>query len=758
MRFTPKQKYIRIFLSLSMFLCLIVTPFTFFLSTQFSKYADAEINNITSDKLNQTLENTKFTLNKIRNYGLSIYNDQNIHNWLVSESNDPFSSMVALNSMGNLLSNEPFIFKSYLINLNEKNVIDSQTGLQSFATFNDPDMLQIVMNNRPNFLRYFNHSVNNRSYMSLVIPSTPTNNDYNGYLVLLLDNNLLQNYLLQFNKDVGINVIILDQQGDRIIGATNDESAPSSLMSLKKNETGLFNVTINREKWSVNYVDVEPEPWTIYYMTKLDQLKSKVSSFQNNIILSSFLMLFALLILIFWSSHRSYRPFSQLAEMMQEKISMKLGTTTSGSPKNAEYTVIKQGMDLLLNNLDNMVFSLRNHQELINSEYLRQWILLGKMNQSIKEYVQTQLDLTYYSYLHLVVVRIDNYSSFTEKYNNFGSRKLLKYAMGNIAKEIIQSRKWAAESVDFGGDHIVVLTGTNDEGSSYMLADILHETSIQIEKWLSIQVVIGMSQSFDKHDDIRAMYDHAYEMTQLKFITGINKIYQEKDYAEYMALIKPLQDETLLESLIQSVRLGQTDKMKTLLDLLMAQMQNLSYAECKFQLTLIIHSIMKSFKQFSFIKTTDGIQSFLESFSTLMEIGSWLYNSLEDIIVNMRQRKNSSRTDDLALEIVEYLKNRIHDPLLSVEEISDHLSLSVSYIRQVFKEAYGITLADFILEARIENVKKLLESTNWTIADIAGSSGFQTKSHFHTAFKKTTGMTPNEYRRDRHALNNSTTR
>jgi hypothetical protein len=110
--------------------------------------------------------------------------------------------------------------------------------------------------------------------------------------------------------------------------------------------------------------------------------------------------------------------------------------------------------------------------------------------------------------------------------------------------------------------------GTNKESSSG-LADILLEIVEQIEKWLSIQAVIGLSHPFVVQDDIRTVYDHTYEMTHLKFIIYCGKVFQEKDFTAYLGMIKPLQDETFLESLIQCVRLGQIEKMKLLLKLSM---------------------------------------------------------------------------------------------------------------------------------------------------------------------------------------------
>ncbi|MDF2878655.1 MAG: hypothetical protein K0S30_1751, partial [Clostridia bacterium] len=71
---------------------------------------------------------------------------------------------------------------------------------------------------------------------------------------------------------------------------------------------------------------------------------------------------------------------------------------------------------------------------------------------------------------------------------------------------------------------------------------------------------------------------------------------------------------------------------------------------------------------------------------------------------------------------------------------------STGYLRKWFKEYSGGSISDYILKQRLESVKNLLEQTDWAVMEIAERTGFQTKSHFFTVFKKHTGATPNDYR------------
>ncbi|WP_237566251.1 helix-turn-helix transcriptional regulator [Paenibacillus sp. EZ-K15] len=136
----------------------------------------------------------------------------------------------------------------------------------------------------------------------------------------------------------------------------------------------------------------------------------------------------------------------------------------------------------------------------------------------------------------------------------------------------------------------------------------------------------------------------------------------------------------------------------------------------------------------------------MRQFATLTEVREWLKEETGRIIRQLSDQKGFNRKEKLIGEIIEYVRYHTHDPLLSVDDIADHIALSAKYVRQLFHEQYGMPLSNFILNERLGKVKELLEQTSMQITEIAEQSGFQTKSHFFTAFKKATGMTPSQYR------------
>lgn len=74
--------------------------------------------------------------------------------------------------------------------------------------------------------------------------------------------------------------------------------------------------------------------------------------------------------------------------------------------------------------------------------------------------------------------------------------------------------------------------------------------------------------------------------------------------------------------------------------------------------------------------------------------------------------------------------------LKTASEFAEHLSMHPNYLNRQVKLSKGRTVSD-IINARIEHEAKiLLKLTNWNIAEIANSLGFEEPSHFNTFFKK----------------------
>lgn len=91
------------------------------------------------------------------------------------------------------------------------------------------------------------------------------------------------------------------------------------------------------------------------------------------------------------------------------------------------------------------------------------------------------------------------------------------------------------------------------------------------------------------------------------------------------------------------------------------------------------------------------------------------------------------------------------EPELSLEQLARQLSVKPRALSQVINEMTGQNFFDFINTYRIEEAKRLLcdkSDPKTTVLEILYEVGFNSKSSFNTIFKKQTGLTPSEFKKN----------
>ncbi len=107
------------------------------------------------------------------------------------------------------------------------------------------------------------------------------------------------------------------------------------------------------------------------------------------------------------------------------------------------------------------------------------------------------------------------------------------------------------------------------------------------------------------------------------------------------------------------------------------------------------------------------------------------------------------RVQSAADELVERVRRHIR---LYAAEITGNDAIGQAfgyhpvYLAALFREKTGETLHHAILAARIALAKQWLSRTDRSIEEIAADTGFSSRSHFCTAFKSFTGISPRRYR------------
>jgi transcriptional regulator GlxA family with amidase domain len=84
---------------------------------------------------------------------------------------------------------------------------------------------------------------------------------------------------------------------------------------------------------------------------------------------------------------------------------------------------------------------------------------------------------------------------------------------------------------------------------------------------------------------------------------------------------------------------------------------------------------------------------------------------------------------------------------LSVPALARRAAMSVRTFARAFSREVGTTPAVFVQRSRVEAARRLLETTDGTVDDIARACGFGTVETMHRAFQRVVRTSPGQYRR-----------
>lgn len=124
---------------------------------------------------------------------------------------------------------------------------------------------------------------------------------------------------------------------------------------------------------------------------------------------------------------------------------------------------------------------------------------------------------------------------------------------------------------------------------------------------------------------------------------------------------------------------------------------------------------------------------------------------MQPAITAFKHHNATSRIANLFIELLErQFPIDAPDRTLKLKKPGDyahHLSVHVNHLNHAVREITGKPTSSHIAERIVNEAKALLINTDWSVADIAYSLGFEYPTYFNNFFKKNTGATPLSLRR-----------
>ena len=101
--------------------------------------------------------------------------------------------------------------------------------------------------------------------------------------------------------------------------------------------------------------------------------------------------------------------------------------------------------------------------------------------------------------------------------------------------------------------------------------------------------------------------------------------------------------------------------------------------------------------------------------------------------------------DEDFLRVIDYIERHLSEEI-TLDDLCELVDLERSYLIARFKKSFGLSPMRYVGAMRLQQAKTLLSTTDKSITEIAYAVGFGSIHYFCRYFKRSVGITPNEYR------------
>ncbi|QYR22761.1 AraC family transcriptional regulator [Paenibacillus sp. sptzw28] len=761
-----KNILFKIILSYSLVGFLFVTGFSYVILFKVSSELTNEVNETSARMIEQSYNTADILLSSTYNYYSQLFlKNEWINSAMFGNDFTPGDIHKINSQLNNFKQTNPLVSSIYVYNYNRRLVFSSSLTFSTIDNFFDKGMTDLLEQKKmhgegifiPRKATFtFPNSTNTGLSQNLisVIYSNLRPDGNRDSMIVNLDQNVLQQLVMKGSGEGNYQMMIVNDQG-RIISSPEGDifqkiDIPTEMLKPimgNNGKRGSFITQLSDKNYMVSYVKADRLGWNFIILADYDKLLGKVYTLKSFILRITLLCLAIMAITSAFFTKIIYVPIYQL-------IKRTLATTESkDKPLLNEYDLLNKSFSLLESKVSNLQSDINQSVSARRQSFLRS-ILHGTLGKGADvQQAMKKLGLGQESDRYVVcVLKMDSFHEMSEKYDMVDI-SLLKYAIENISREMASSR-YKLEVLEDGHDSLDLIfnIGSDDEPHGLQIKALLAEIQNNVEKFLKITVTASIGPVAERAEDLKLSRLGADQAVHFRLVYGTNSLisYEQIITEETKEYQYPV---TLEKQMMYSLKAGELEQLRELSDEFFAGVHRFKYDEIILSLVQLLVMTIRTAKGMSSFGREDAdleihtCQQQVLRLDTLEQIESW-YLSLCERIIAIRDRESRSKNNKTVEKMAEYIKDHYTDPNLSVDMLAQLIGLSSSYVRKLFKEETGKSVAEHIAEHRFQKAQELLMHTDHPAKKIGEMVGFDNPSYFYVLFKKHVGMTPDHYRRE----------
>jgi two-component system response regulator YesN len=272
-----------------------------------------------------------------------------------------------------------------------------------------------------------------------------------------------------------------------------------------------------------------------------------------------------------------------------------------------------------------------------------------------------------------------------------------------------------------------------------------------INRTCNVSISAGVSNiSCDVNDrNFRKLFRHAKRALEYRFLFNGNDVIFFDNISNQEVKIAKV-DDNEYTNLTFDLTYGNVKEVKDRINKIIDNIyEDKSFVETMtFIITNITAALLNACRNFTELydkfMTQETIYGTITKIKEKENILKFFYDLIDQI--NEINSKNREQSVDVAMDqVLNYIQVHYCDDSICMEEVSDKLGFSISYISQLLKRK-NLTFTKYLTSLRMEKAKHLLSDKNKKIINVAIEVGYTDPYYFSHCFKKYYGVSPLGYK------------
>lgn len=551
-------------------------------------------------------------------------------------------------------------------------------------------------------------------------------------LIINIDKRNLNRVIFDERQETTGDITILNNQNKIITssgGKTTDKVVKAYEKDPIRGDKGNFNSHIEGEWHTIYYVKNNKWQLTYLYMDTRANMLTQLDELSKQILMILGVFILGAIVVAVYSTKYIYYPMKKLLHQLTQ-----INALDEQYNQNEIHSIQLA--------VDKMRYKIDKLEKYSDVQYMEQEALKSLFFDNVKpkkiEKFKQLLNINS-AFYRVVYIRIDQAYRYEES-----ALHLYSFIVKNILNDISIGNHLHYYQLE--KENLIILTQGYE-------VEAIKEDLVKVQSYVMDKFNFTFSGAIGNEvtslEKVRESYFNASQKIEYRLLYREACIltYNPQTDDEKKPYVYPDEFE---KKIIDGIKHPQMENVEHYLKLFFDTISSYYYEEMLLAINQLCVILVQKMKQYVNINelgiSYKYIMQNIQKLETLESMLDYLLSIIGHVNAH-RQRQNDLKQTHLIEDICTYIKDNYQNKDLTIDEIAYRAKLSPNYVRKLFKDSRHQSLSKYILELRFEQAKKLLKDTQYPVKKIASMVGFSHSTYFSTAFKKKTGLSPEQYRK-----------